>query len=339
MKSKEKNWLNAAAISQYRTQIMGFAILWIVLFHSAIPAPDNMVLRLIWYCAVDFGGGLGVNVFVILSGFGLMYSHSKRSCCADIYAVRDYFIRRVKRILIPYLLVAGVYFAVKCIYNGTGIFGFAEDITLVSFLAKGDRTYWYIFAILLLYCLYPLYMYLADRYGQGLMCAAAVTAIVLLEVITYTFLPVFYQRFEIIILRSPLFFVGSCLGWMLLKRSDRIKPFLIGMILLAGVCLLIYGIVFIKGIASLRLQRYMFIPISLAIVVILSQVLHRIPFCNRVLQICGRNSLEIYLIHIPLYQLADILSGGSWNPYAVCIGVTVLSVLGAEGVRRLTVRR
>lgn len=40
-------------ISRYRTEIMGFAILWIVLFHSAIPAPENSALRLIWYCVVS----------------------------------------------------------------------------------------------------------------------------------------------------------------------------------------------------------------------------------------------------------------------------------------------
>ena len=326
-------------LSQYRTEIMGFAILWIVLFHSAIPAPENTVLRLIWYCAINFGGGLGVNLFMILSGFGLLYSHSKRSCCADIHAVKTYFSRRLKRILIPYLLVASIFFAIRCICNKTGILGFAEDVTLLSFLTKGDRTYWYIFAILLLYCLYPLYMYMAERFGHGLTFIAVIAANILFEIIAHTFFPVFYDRFEIIILRNPLFFIGSYLGWIIKEKPSKAKPVLIGITLVAAVCFCAYGFLFLKGATTLRLERYLFIPVSLGIVAVLPLVFNKTLFFNKFLQFCGRNSLGIYLIHIPLYHFAQILSGGNWNPYAVCIGVAVLSMLGAEGISRLTVQK
>ena len=53
---------------------MGIAIIWIVLFHSNISAPDNFFLRALWYLFVSFGGGIGVDTFFILSGFGLFYS-------------------------------------------------------------------------------------------------------------------------------------------------------------------------------------------------------------------------------------------------------------------------
>lgn len=53
---------------------MGIAIIWIVLFHSNISAPDNFFLRALWYLFVSFGGGIGVDIFFILSGFGLFYS-------------------------------------------------------------------------------------------------------------------------------------------------------------------------------------------------------------------------------------------------------------------------
>lgn len=193
-------------ISRYRTEIMGFAILWIVLFHSAIPAPENSALRLIWYCVVSFGGGLGVNIFMLLSGYGLAFSHSKRSCCEDRTAIKDYFSRRLKRVLLPYFVVAAIFFTVSCIHNGTGILGFLEEITLLSFVTRGVRTYWYIFAIILLYCLFPIYMYLSQRFGYGRICVATVATIFCLELITCVAFPIFYQRFEVIILRAPLFF-------------------------------------------------------------------------------------------------------------------------------------
>lgn len=65
---------NLSALSKYRSELMGIAIIWIVLFHSNISAPDNFFLRVLWYLFVSFGGGIGVDIFFILSGFGLFYS-------------------------------------------------------------------------------------------------------------------------------------------------------------------------------------------------------------------------------------------------------------------------
>ena len=68
----------ASLISKYRAEIMGLSIIWIMLFHSGIPVPDHIILKALWYVFVSFGGGFGVNIFLILSGFGLMCSALKR---------------------------------------------------------------------------------------------------------------------------------------------------------------------------------------------------------------------------------------------------------------------
>lgn len=64
-------------LSDYRSCLMGIAIIWIVLFHSGIEAPENIILRALWYIFVSFGGGIGVDIFFILSGFGLFFSAEK----------------------------------------------------------------------------------------------------------------------------------------------------------------------------------------------------------------------------------------------------------------------
>lgn len=43
-------------LSKYKTYMMGICIIWIVLFHSGIEAPANIVLRAMWYVLVSFGG-------------------------------------------------------------------------------------------------------------------------------------------------------------------------------------------------------------------------------------------------------------------------------------------
>lgn len=325
-------------ISQYRTEIMGFAILWIVLFHSAIPAPESPLLRLIWYCVVSFGGGLGVNIFMLLSGYGLAFSHSKKSCCSDRAAIKDYFRRRMKRILIPYFFVAVIFFAVSSIHKGTGVLGFLEEITLLSFIMRGVRTYWYIFAIILLYCLFPLYMYLSQRFGYGRICVATVATLICLEMITCAVFPVFYQRFEVIILRAPLFFIGSYLGQLTIDgaQSKQSKRVFIGAIVVAVIAFLVYMLAFGKQVATLRLQRYLFIPMGIGIAIGLSLLFPIIPFLNKLWSVYGRYSLGVYLIHIPLYELVQNVGGYNWNPYFVFLCVMVASLLGAFALSWIT---
>ena len=45
-------------LSKYRSEIMGICIIWIMLFHSGIDAPDNKFFRALWYLFVSFGGGV-----------------------------------------------------------------------------------------------------------------------------------------------------------------------------------------------------------------------------------------------------------------------------------------
>ena len=63
-------------LSEYRTQIMGFAILWIILHHIgffsmyAFNPIVNFFIKL---------GSCGVDIFLVLSSFGLYMSYSNNS--------------------------------------------------------------------------------------------------------------------------------------------------------------------------------------------------------------------------------------------------------------------
>ena len=59
-------------LSKYRSQLMGAAILWVMLFHAQPPvpfAPLNALFR------AGFGG---VDIFIVLSAVGLVCSLSRR---------------------------------------------------------------------------------------------------------------------------------------------------------------------------------------------------------------------------------------------------------------------
>lgn len=88
-------------ISKYRTELMGLAILWIMLYHCR--EVDIPIIR-----QIQEVGYSGVEIFFLLSSFGLLYAWEKRK------SVKEFYLRRARRILPYYLpIVVG-----RCIWFG-----------------------------------------------------------------------------------------------------------------------------------------------------------------------------------------------------------------------------
>lgn len=92
--------LHWGLVSKYRSQLFGFAILWIMCMHSRefTPLLDDAILsQYILYDGIILVGGVGVDIFLFLSGVGLYYAQEKGPTLGQFYA------RRFQRLLIPYL--------------------------------------------------------------------------------------------------------------------------------------------------------------------------------------------------------------------------------------------
>lgn len=147
--------LNYKLISTYRTQLMGLAILWVVLYHSTINASSVPVLGTLQ--AYGYGG---VDIFLLVSGLGLYYAYRGNVSMATFYK------RRLQRILPTYLPVVLLF---CLLYWGIGEMSFTEvllNLTTLSFwLGLDSRFDWYVPALLVLYFLTPLFMYFS---GSGI---------------------------------------------------------------------------------------------------------------------------------------------------------------------------
>ena len=88
---------NLKYISEYRTQMMGIAALMVVFCHA--PAFGVSMPGVV--AKIVASGGLGVDVFLFLSGVGCYYSLSKLA----FRSVGSWYKRRLVRILIPYALM------------------------------------------------------------------------------------------------------------------------------------------------------------------------------------------------------------------------------------------
>ena len=84
-------------ISRYRGELMGAAMLFVILFHVGLPREDAFYgLRRI--------GNIGVDMFLFLSGVGLWFSWTKRP------SLKHFFTRRYLRIYPAWLIIACLFY-------------------------------------------------------------------------------------------------------------------------------------------------------------------------------------------------------------------------------------
>ena len=140
-----------ATISRYRGELMGLAMLFIILFHVWLPRNDM-------FFGLRRCGNVGVDMFLFLSGIGLWYSWSKRPSLAQ------YFIRRYVRVYPAWLIIACLYYIPR-FPKGGNIGDLLGDILINwDFWLHCELHFWYIPTIMMLYTAAPFYMRLIERH-------------------------------------------------------------------------------------------------------------------------------------------------------------------------------
>ena len=100
--------MNSNLLSKYRTELFAIGIL-IVHSNDVIQAGGTLTELIRKLFAF---GGIAVYVFVFLSGIGLYFSISGMSI-SDRNGILQFYKRRLSRLLMPYLLIAGSFYAVE----------------------------------------------------------------------------------------------------------------------------------------------------------------------------------------------------------------------------------
>ena len=101
---------NYHIISVYRKELLGIAILMILIFHffeSANSINNPFFIRqliIYWYAAF---GSIGVDIFAFLSGMGVYHSLYYNK------SIHIYFKNRVNKIIIPYFIIGIIYWTIK----------------------------------------------------------------------------------------------------------------------------------------------------------------------------------------------------------------------------------
>ncbi|MET3738783.1 acyltransferase family protein [Faecalicatena orotica] len=318
MKSKQRRELSWKILSSYRSQIMGIAIIWIMLFHwpelfRSVPLVSFVTKR----------GMTGVEMFLLVSGIGLFYSMTKNE------NVKEFYIKRALRVLIPYLVISLPYWIWQDLWVKKDIGKFFLDYSLLAFWKSGDREVWYIALILGLYAVYPLIFKCFLKGGAVYKKAVLMALSLILPLIIYAVNPSYFAVTEIAFWRISSFVLGSLLAVWVMEGHKFSRMQFLG-IAAAAIGTVAIVIVINHMVSVAGIFRVVYLPIGF-ICCFLSAVILWLLDCswlNRLLSKFGACSLELYLIHIFLRSLYEyyVLGDGSDNSLMNTIVIPCITI-------------
>ena len=290
---------------------MGFAILWIILFHSGVYFPE-FLLPLAFFKDIGYSG---VDIFFLMSGIGLVFSITNNKLIAAFYK------KRILRI-IPTYWICLFLFSFKEIWVGElKIKSFFLSFFGLDFLLLGELTNWFVPSILICYVFFPVYFSLSAKYGfRRVSLIFSMLAIAFSVLIVDTFI----SYLLIFTIRIPIFLFGCYVGFLLVNKkvnaplSNLFINFAVLFFSLAALAAIL-----VKTDSSLRWNTglwwyptiFMAFPVSMLLGHILGKVELRCSLASKFLRPFGVYSLELYLMHDLIFSLASKLplADMSWN--------------------------
>ena len=273
-------------LSTYRGYLMGISILWIMFHHIG------------FFGLYDFGGfadfiiklgSCGVDVFLVLSSFGLYKSLSHNSSLTRFYK------RRIIRIIPPFVIIVSS-FRIKHLI----------DLFSFSFW-KYELLYnnWFISFILIAYILFPFIYKIQKKYlwlPFVLSCVISLVGTVLL--ITYNMDDI-HQIPMLMVQRMPVF----CMGSLVADNRFRLP--------VKHVFLLLFAILFAIYLSFSMKVEYLIYPLYLFLMIPLlyclsslmeKTVMDKTFLANTHMLVgwvnyCGAITLEIYLVHMKIIPI------------------------------------
>lgn len=291
-------------ISKFRSELMGWAIMWIMMLHFTF-----ITIKPLGFIAQY--GFAGVDIFMLVSGFGLYFSLDNNG------NISSYLRRRLIRIFPTYYLI-GIVSSLIIFHDNIPTYLFRYST--IGFWSNGIYWEWYIPSIVALYFVAPLLKKTIDN-GYNIVIS---TIIVLLLVMSFIIVsqeivnpkdPHFFFLY-----RTPEFILGMiCAFWT--KKGITIKYFY---------CILLLGIPFFILLFPKHHDIYNYKYLSLAFllpifVISFTSISKLTKPINPMISLIGKASLEIYLIQTIFFQAIitnKLTINQTWHD-----GITILLII------------
>lgn len=285
------------------TSIKGIAILLVIIAHVGhVGFGIRLLVPL---------GCFGVSVFLILSGYGLMESYSRNG-------LKDFWRKRVLRVLLPYLIWI-------CFYS---------IYLLISHkpITSHDIRYWFVEYIIIWYVAFYYIMKFCPYYKWSLFLVIAILILLIKPCLqaqqSLSFLIgmlLSYYKNRIIGIKAPTLLLIGCLFLFIGLAAFGVRQWIVisdnGIIITGMSDFLITKNIDDGDYATKIIQIVTKLPISLFIIILLNFI-HIEK--NRLSYIIGLASYELYLVHMSFYQY---ISNSVLNLLLFTIKTIVLSYL------------
>lgn len=285
-------------INKYRKELFGISAIAIVLFHignyTKLLPSDYFIGKLISlvFCA----GNSGVDIFVLLSAIGLTYSFKKNT-------LTTFYLNRVKRTYIPYLVFALLFFIwYDFIALKDGIVQYILNILSINYFFVGPVfPFWFIPFIMIMYMLFPL-IYKINKKSKYITILISFS-IIIIEFLLCISKSNLYTNYETMISRIPIFLFGVLIADSKIRFSKKYN-------------LLLFPLGFISFLLKNLLSfpemicKYLLFIFALSIVVLYITIResYKISFLKNINCFFGKYSLEIYISHVLFIKIIKFYS-------------------------------
>ncbi len=264
-------------ISTYRSELMGIAIIWIMMIHF-----DFTQLKPLGF--ISQFGFLGPDIFLFVSGFGLFYSLDKNN---DIIF---YFKKRIIRIF-PIYYIIGIIPSI--FFYKDSLFDYLFRYSTIGFWTNGIYRDWYIPSAVMLYIWAPFIKKAFDKKKFFVLYLLTLLAITLAFYLVDKNTIIDRSHFSFLH-RIPSFLLGmTCAFWA--KKDIHVKYFYFVLFLCIPICAYLYPnhhqIYNYKDFSLTYL-----LPLVIVIFCFILKICKGTKLPISFLSMVGKASLEIYLI-------------------------------------------
>ncbi len=300
--------MSYSLLAKYRKELMGIAILNVLVLHSLSwiqPTPSIVITALNTFGRLIFTEG-----FLFLSGYGLYYSLYKNS------NLRDFYTKRVKRLMVPYWLMTLPFFIVYCQMGEYGLGTLMLRFLTLDFWIHGNYAgMWYVAISVLLYLIMPLIFRLLNlRWGVGLLLSASTLLIIMIHAL----IPDYYEKISIGIAKVPFFIIGAWAGRESILKKE-ISLWLIALLLIVLVVLYLW-----QPCQWLNIREIFFRLTGISACCLPLQMTDKFTILHSCLRWFGKYTLELYIMHLMLKSAISYLSDSMLIQTIWAIGCALL---------------
>lgn len=317
-------------ISKYRSELMGIAIIWVILYHLILAQDSPYSFG---FLNTILGNGYGgVDFFLYLSGFGLVRSWNKCLQQNQSHAINFFYKRRILRLAPTYIFICILYSVYQ--NNWSTLF---YSISTIGHWVNHNRYDWYVPTILLLYLSFPILYKLIQQHKLKFIVISFI--IILLTTVSFNYLSTSNDLRMLSISRIPIFTLGIYHGICPTNYFNKNYYFRNIILMFVGLVLLFslkhspLHILFCGGLYQLT-----FLFITPGLCYIISWILNTIKFSilNRMISLLGVLSYELYLIHLKIIEnIVKLPFWGEINHWLYFIILIILIIIISYMINKL----